>query len=987
VRVVVGASCLGLVAVAIWAVSFDAQERSKRLTREAQLLAATGDDDRAIDVLRRAAELWPENAEAVLAAAQVSSSLEQYREAVAWLNRLPACSEEMRLRAAILKARLLNDELHRLSAAESAWRNALKLHPGNIEACKGLATLLATCGRPVEAAPYILQLVRQGVTTDLLVVLSREGAVIRNMELLEQAHSAAPHDPNPMIGLAWHRAEAGETDVAIELLREALQQVPEAHSARAALGTLLYNDSRWSELADWLHEQPRELDRFASVWIVRGQLAERAGLTDSAIRCYLEAGERAPDSKFAAARLSLLLAKAGQRDAAQQFARLSTDTHYLQDLQGRVLFSGGAPSLEAFGQLIDEFERQGRTHEACGWCRLALQAFPTADRVQTRLTALEQRMSALAALEKFDSGMFASTLGDLQYPLPDVKQLVQSIAAERSRNVEPAGAEFRPDVRFRNDAVRATLQFRFLNGTDGPLTQRIYELTGGGAGIIDYDCDGCADVFLTQGCRWPPSSESSGHSDCLFRNQSATHFVDVSTPARLHDTQFGQGVAVGDINNDGFPDVYVANIGPNKLWINQGDGTFAAATWNTQPSEHQWTTSCAVVDLNRDTFPDVFDVNYLSGEDVFERICRGAEAQPRQCSPLEFDGTADRLLLNTGDGSLTDVSPQAISADFNGKGLGLAVWYESGSSLPQILVANDTVPNQLLVSKSPPGGVPRFDDLGFLSGISLNGKGRPEGSMGIAVADLNADGLHEFHVTNFYNESATLFWQVAPGFFEDRTQSTRLHTPSLKVLGFGTQFLDANLDGLPELFVTNGHIDDLQDIGQPYRMPPQLFYWNGSRFETGPHAAAGSYFADAWLGRAAARVDWNNDGLNDLVVGHLEDDYALLTNITSKHGNFLSLRLVGTVSSRDATGTSVRISVGRQTQFQQLAAGDGFQASNERRLIFGLGAASLADTIEIAWPSGIRQTFKNLRTSRHYVLIEDAQIELDAGGRRLAVPE
>ncbi|MHC4877507.1 MAG: CRTAC1 family protein, partial [Planctomycetota bacterium] len=295
----------------------------------------------------------------------------------------------------------------------------------------------------------------------------------------------------------------------------------------------------------------------------------------------------------------------------------------------------------------------------------------------------------------------------------------------------------------------------------------------------------------------------------------------------------------------------------------------------------------------------------------------------------------------------------------------------------RILVANDTTPNQLLIPEHDAETGMLFRDLGFGSGIALNEDGKSEGCMGIAVADLNGDGLHEFLVTNFLAETNTLYWQSSPDSFEDRTRDLHLNVASNDVLGFGTQFLDADLDGLAELFVANGHVDDLRDSGKPFRMPPQMFRWDGRRFALGDSLIQGPYFQTDWLGRAAARIDWNRDGLNDLVVAHLDDEYALLTNTTSPFGNFISLKLIGVESNRDAIGATVRVRSLQRVQFQQITAGDGYQCSNERQLTFGLGDASEAQSVEVVWPSGRRQRFESIPTSRRYLLLEGSELITD----------
>jgi hypothetical protein len=242
--------------------------------------------------------------------------------------------------------------------------------------------------------------------------------------------------------------------------------------------------------------------------------------------------------------------------------------------------------------------------------------------------------------------------------------------------------------------------------------------------------------------------------------------------------------------------------------------------------------------------------------------------------------------------------------------------------------------------------------------------------MGIGLGDVDNDGRMDVHVTNFLNESNTLYVNPANGVYEDRTRALGLHSPAIGVLGFGTQFLDVDLDGRLELFVTNGHVDDLRRFGRPYEMPPQLFQWNERQFVEVATNELGPYFRKKWLGRSVARLDWNRDGRNDILVGHLATESALLTNTTPDAGRFLSIRLFGVQSNRDAIGTTVRVRFGKRTIVRQLTAGDGYQASNERRLIFGVGKAEQIDELIVQWPSGTIQNFANIPTSREVCLPE-----------------
>jgi len=461
----------------------------------------------------------------------------------------------------------------------------------------------------------------------------------------------------------------------------------------------------------------------------------------------------------------------------------------------------------------------------------------------------------------------------------------------------------------------------------------------------------------------------------LFQNLTGEQFTEISAEAGIDETDFGQGLAVGDFNSDGFPDLFLANAGSNRLLENNGAGTFTDVTDKAGIDGDSWTTSCVVADLTGDGHPDIYEVNYLTGEKVFTKVCQHPDGSPRQCVPTHFDGADDRLWVNDGSGTFHERAGELLSLRPAGKGLGVAVWSDTGSRALNLFVANDTTPNLFYQpEQSSPQAPLRLSETGVRSGVAVNEDGKAEGCMGIALGDVDGDGRIDALVTNFYNESNTLYLNVGDGFFEDRTRETGLESSSMKVLGFGTQFIDVDLDGTLELFVANGHVDDLRSTGRPWRMPAQLYRQSRGRLVPVEPDHAGAYFQQKWLGRAAARCDWNRDGQNDLLVGHLHAPSSLLTNTTNGTRGFLSLRLFGVESPRDAIGTTVKATIGEKTIVRQLTAGDGYQTSNERRLIFGTGDGTTIDRLVIRWPSGQSQEFETVASSQEVWLVEGGDL-------------
>jgi len=333
-----------------------------------------------------------------------------------------------------------------------------------------------------------------------------------------------------------------------------------------------------------------------------------------------------------------------------------------------------------------------------------------------------------------------------------------------------------------------------------------------------------------------------------------------------------------------------------------GDGTFEDVTGISGTGDPRWTYSCVIADLNGDSLPDIYSVNYLESNDVYERICRHRDGLPRLCMPFQFDGAQDQLYLNLGDGRFENVTGTAGIQHKDGKGLGIVVADFTDDNQPDIFVANDTVANFLFVNQSATSpGTLAFADEGVIRGVAFNGSGKAEGCMGVAVDDADGDGRLDLFVTNFHQETNTLFLQSGPGLFKDQTTRSGLAANSLPLLGFGAQFLDADLDGAPDLIATNGHIDDLSAYGRPYKMRTVLYWNQGSgQFREVPARVAGEFFQAEALGRGMAKWDWNRDGREDVTVSFLDRPAALLTNTTRTTGHFIALTFSGKQSSRDA---------------------------------------------------------------------------------------
>jgi tetratricopeptide (TPR) repeat protein len=947
----------------IWSAWFQPARSARESLKAAYQAGRAGDYARAEQFAAAAIQRDPTLSEAVLLAARCAAHQDDYEQAILYLNALKGDDRKELLQASLLRADWCFRELAHFSEAEQAYREALRLDADNLPAHRGLVELLATCARSREAIPSILQIIRQDPNTELLILLLREEGTIANQELLNKARRNASEDPAPLIGLAWHAASEGDHQRALKLLQTAVSFDPEHAAAQLSLGRQWLALSRYDKLLRWYRDLPVEPVERAEFWILSGELAEHFEQPEAAIRCYWEAARISPELDRPYIRLISLLKSEGRIELAQRFAARLQDLLNVGDAQSQMLLKASQAGVDDMLNLVTAYETAGRIWEAYAWCRLAVDLNPEHERARRMSGELQRRVVSLPVQLTVDAANVALQTDLSDYPLPDLATLSTPSVPSAG---DPSHAQ---GISFRNDASSTGLNFQYINGTEGELTRRLYEFTGGGIGVIDYDCDGRPDLAFSQGCLWPPPGRKSSRHDRLYRNIAGTQFLDVTALAGIAEHDFGQGVAVGDIDSDGFPDLLIANIGQNRLWKNNGDGTFSDVTEEAGIAGHEWSTSCLMADLDSDGDTDLYIVNYLSGDDLFERVCRHPRGGTIACLPTHFDGAVDSLWLNDGEFHFSQARETMLSVPPDGKGLGAAAWDSDRSGRLSLLVANDTTPNLFYLPAAATEGDVRFTEQGILSGIAVNADGKAEGCMGIALGDVDRNGHLDVHITNFLAESNTLYTAFAGPLFQDSTSRYGLQEPTFNTLGFGTQFLDANLDGDLELFVANGHVDDLRRYGRPYRMPPQLFHLVSDRFAEIDPQQAGAYFQQTWLGRASATLDWNGDNRDDLVVGHLDANYALLTN-QSDTGNFFTLRLVGTASSRDAAGTRATLQAGGMTWSAQLIAGGSYQASSQKQITFGLGLREQIDSLAIEWPSGLKQEFSEIPSSQRFVLVE-----------------
>ena len=527
--------------------------------------------------------------------------------------------------------------------------------------------------------------------------------------------------------------------------------------------------------------------------------------------------------------------------------------------------------------------------------------------------------------------------------------------------------------RFEDVHVERGLEHVYLNGERGESL--MVEAIGGGAGWIDFDRDGQWDLYANQGGDPAVKDRSGEPIDRLFRrlptapNGPIGGFVDVTAACGIVERGYGQGVAVGDFDDDGFDDIYVTNVGANSLFRNLGDGKFIEETERAGVGDERWSSSAAWADLDLDGDLDLYVCNYVKYDPLDPMDCRNGKGQPRICHPRDVEHWPDECYENLGDGRFRPVAKQWGLEGPGNKALGVAIADFSNDGRPDIYVANDTTANFLFVGGAPAtaGGDPVFTESAVLLGCAVDRNGMAQASMGLAVGDYDANGWLDVYSTHFYDESNTLYRNLGATGFEDVTGIVGLHEPTLARLGFGTVMADFNQDGWPELFVANGHVENYP--GNPLlKMKAQLFAFNGSRFQD-CSSAAGPSFDTKVVGRGVAAADYDADGDLDLVVVHQNTPAALLEN-RSARGHWLSFEAIGRRSNRRGIGCRVTVKAGNREWMQEIAGGTSYASTHQPLLVFGLGEASGPCTVEIRWPLGATQRLEDVAVDQALVLRE-----------------
>src|SRR6266576_2487032 len=522
---------------------------------------------------------------------------------------------------------------------------------------------------------------------------------------------------------------------------------------------------------------------------------------------------------------------------------------------------------------------------------------------------------------------------------------------------------------------------KFLHRSGSPDKKTILETIGSGVALLDYDSDGWLDIYLLNGSTMAAlKGKESPPRAMLFHNNHDGTFTNVTEKAGVSNERWGFGVAVGDYDNDGWPDIYVANYGKNRLYHNNHDGTFTDVAEKAAVGLGGWSTGPTWGDYDHDGLLDLFVPGYVKN-DIDHPVLAGKGGLPEGacqnrgvnvfCGPLGLPGQEDHLFHNNGDGTFTDVSVKAGVADREGRYGFASVFVDlDDDGWLDLVVANDSTPNYFYRNRHDG----TFEDVSYLSGFAVNEEGRAQASMGIGVGDYNRDGKVDLFITTFSDDYKTLYRNEGDANFTDVSFRAGLGNPTIPFLAWGCGFLDFDNDGLLDIFIANGHVypvADRAEWGTTWAERPQLFRnFDGAKFQEVP-PAAGSGLAVVASARVAAFGDLFNVGHIDVVLNNIDASPTLLRNAVKNENTWLALTLVGGPKSpRDAIGAKVFLTVGGIRQRADVFSGGSYASSSDQRVHFGLGAATKVDKLEIRWPSGATEEILVPKIDRIFTVVE-----------------
>ena len=552
---------------------------------------------------------------------------------------------------------------------------------------------------------------------------------------------------------------------------------------------------------------------------------------------------------------------------------------------------------------------------------------------------------------------------------------IQSAGSPSVRAGNSEGANAKPIAHFTDIAQKAGLTAPVIFG--GENTKKyIIETTGTGVAIFDYDNDGWPDIFVVNGTKLEGLPSGKAPTSHLYRNNHDGTFTDVTEKAGLTHSGWGQGVCVGDYDNDGFEDLYVTYYGKNVLYHNNGDGTFTNVSEKAHVagSGKAWGTGCAFIDYDRDGKLDLFVANYVDFDSATaltpgERPSCMWKGVPVMCGPRGLPWAKNILYHNLGNGVFEDVTTKAHIDQTNGHyGFSVSTFDYDDDGWPDIYVACDSTAS-ILYHNNHDG---TFTDVAVVAGAAFNDDGREQAGMGSTVADYDGDGRLDLFKTNFSDDTSTLYRNNGDGTFDDKTFPAGFGL-NTRYLGWGVMFLDVDNDGWPDLLLVNGHVYpevDSQHLGSNFKEPKILYHNNGNGTFTDISVNAGPGITAVSSARGLAIGDLWNDGRMSAVISNMNAPPMLLVNDLRNGNHWIAFRVIGSKSNRDGIGAKITVKAGTRTLVDEVRSGSSYVSNSDMRVHFGLGSATKIEWVQVRWPSGLVERFENLPADSIHTLKE-----------------
>ena len=913
----------------------------------------------------------PEDPDLLTYAAKTAAFCDRRSEAAQLLVEAARYAEYQPTERVMFAAQALID-VGDLYTAIDLLEASLKENPEAHDQRRSLVGFLCEAQRMDLLPEHLMRLFRaRQFDVRLLLAVTETSSRRLSPKTSERLMERNPDDHRVRLAEAFVMMYRHDSEACAAILEDILEHHPNFAPAHAMYGQALVAENRLKDIPNWLKTATPQSSNYADYWLTLGDLAMQRAQLSEAVRAYWEATRRDSGSNTAWDRLGQAMVQLKATDdspiSSEQVETVLTRSTDMLDLRERFNHfaadgqTNQAKALDVAVALLN----LGRVWEAEAWSAAAT-TLP--DGPSAELPAIRQRILAKLSSDQawISADAPALSMDFSNLPVPMASQSSPNAAPRNAIVPKIAGTEH---LRLEEQSIAWGLKDVAANNnpTDARLAA-IIRSTGVGGGTIDYDLDGLPDIMVMGAGGTMQQRDSQANQ--LLRNTGSS-FQETGERAGVGDPGFGQGLAIGDFNEDGFPDLFFANLGQNRLLRNNGDGSFTdCSELLIENDSKSWSTSAVFVDLNQNGIADLVVTNYCQTVSGLDMGCPNEEGVIGPCHPLMFPADADLFYEGVGNGNFRNATSQWISEPSTGRGLGILAGNLDGSQFG-VFIANDMSRNAFYTPTKTSDEV-SLEENASVRGVAVDGRTQAQASMGIASSDFDLDGDLDLYVTGFGREYNIYYEQVAPGIWRDETNKLDLAQPTLSVVGFGTEAIDLDNDGIDEIAVTNGHIGDFSDPDSlPYEQPLQIFRRRQDGcFKLLSDDHWGNYFSGHHVGRGLWTIDANLDGKTDLVITHTKEQLRLLINRSEKTGKSIGFQIKGTACSRDAIGATIRFTCNEQQRAMWLLAGDGYMCSNEKILRAGVGDAERIENVSIVWPDGETEQVGTLETGTDYLLVQ-----------------